>query len=208
MKKFSGSLSVQDIPITYPSSPSYSANNIPPPPPPLPSPPSLPPPPLPPRRKRESSVGDTSPRTKQATDAPLLPPRETSPPPLPPRRDLGGCSGTLPRMHSASAPRPTNSGWNNITKDVTLPRRNSALDVANLPQTTARRLSQSSLNESSPSSSGHFALSSIPVAHHTSVGVLDSAITLLPPPHSGRSTPQLPPKTHRQTLLMNNHAPR
>ncbi|XP_035214652.1 son of sevenless homolog 2-like isoform X1 [Stegodyphus dumicola] len=197
---------IQEIPSSYPSSPSYASSAAPlPPPPPLPSPP-----PLPPRRKRESSVGDTSPRTKQAIDAPLLPPRETSPPPLPPRRDLAGGSGTLPRMHSASnfppVHRPVGS-WSN-SSDVTLPRRNSALDVANIPQTTPRRLSQSSLNDSSPSTSSHFTLSSVPVAHHTSVGVLDSAITLLPPPHSSRSTPQLPPKTHRQTLLMNNHAPR
>ncbi|KFM77067.1 Protein son of sevenless, partial [Stegodyphus mimosarum] len=188
---------IQEIPSSYPSSPSYASSAAPPPPPPpLPSPPSLPPPPLPPRRKRESSVGDTSPRTKQAIDAPLLPPRETSPPPLPPRRDLAGGSGTLPRMHSASnfppVHRPVGS-WSN-SSDVTLPRRNSALDVASIPQTTPRRLSQSSLNDSSPSTSSHFTLSPIPVAHHTSVGVLDSAITLLPPPHSSRSTPQLPPK--------------
>ncbi|GFS46474.1 son of sevenless homolog 2 [Trichonephila inaurata madagascariensis] len=211
----SGTLAIETPPVNYPSSPSFISNSLPSSlPPPLPNPPSLPPPPLPPRRKRESSIGDTSPCTKQATDAPLLPPRETSPPPLPPRRDLSGASGTLPRMHSASnfppVHRPSNSGWSNVPSEGTLPRRNSALDVANLPQTAPRRLSQSSLNDTSAgvSPSSHFSLSPLPVPHHTSAGVLDNDIALLPPPHSSRSTPQLPPKTHRQTLLTNNHAPR
>ncbi|KAK7068661.1 hypothetical protein SK128_012882, partial [Halocaridina rubra] len=56
----------------------------------------VPPPPLPPRvRKREPSIGDTSPKVKQAPDAPELPPRDVSPPPIPPR------TSTLPRMHSS-----------------------------------------------------------------------------------------------------------
>ncbi|XP_042901359.1 son of sevenless homolog 2 [Parasteatoda tepidariorum] len=206
-----GNIAIPETSGCYPPSPSFFSSSLPASlPPPLPLPPSLPPPPLPPRRKRESSVSESSPCTKQATDAPLLPPRETSPPPLPPRRDLTSGSGTLPRMHSASnfppVHRPSNSAWSST--DVTLPRRNSALDVANFPLNAPRRLSQSSLNDapqSSPSSS-HFPLSSIPVPHHTSVGVLDSAIALMPPP--SHTTPQLPPKTHRQTLLMNNHAPR
>lgn len=54
-----------------------------------------PPPPLPPRRKREPSIGETSPKVKQAPDAPELPPRDQSPPPIPPR------TSTLPRMHSS-----------------------------------------------------------------------------------------------------------
>lgn len=58
--------------------------------------PQVPPPPLPPRvRKREPSIGDTSPKVKQAPDAPELPPRDVSPPPIPPR------TSTLPRMHSS-----------------------------------------------------------------------------------------------------------
>lgn len=65
-------------------------------PPPPPSSPQAPPPPLPPRgRKREPSIGDTSPKVKQAPDAPELPPRDVSPPPIPPR------TATLPRMHSS-----------------------------------------------------------------------------------------------------------
>uniref|UniRef100_A0A0P4W486 Ras-GEF domain-containing protein n=1 Tax=Scylla olivacea TaxID=85551 RepID=A0A0P4W486_SCYOL len=65
-----------------------------PPPPPVSS--QVPPPPLPPRApKREPSVGDTSPKVKQAPDAPELPPRDVSPPPIPPR------TATLPRMHSS-----------------------------------------------------------------------------------------------------------
>nr|XP_045604246.1 son of sevenless homolog 2-like isoform X1 [Procambarus clarkii] len=65
-------------------------------PPPPPASPQAPPPPLPPRvRKREPSIGDTSPKVKQAPDAPELPPRDVSPPPIPPR------TSTLPRMHSS-----------------------------------------------------------------------------------------------------------
>lgn len=58
-----------------------------------------PPPPLPPRtRRREGSVSEGSPQTRQAPDAPTLPPREPSPPPpLPPRRDL---------LHHPSPPPP------------------------------------------------------------------------------------------------------
>ncbi|XP_047480152.1 son of sevenless homolog 2-like [Penaeus chinensis] len=65
-------------------------------PPPPPASPQALPPPLPPRvRKREPSVGDTSPKVKQAQDAPELPPRDVSPPPIPPR------TATLPRMTSS-----------------------------------------------------------------------------------------------------------
>ncbi|KAF2354409.1 Ras guanine-nucleotide exchange factors catalytic domain [Trinorchestia longiramus] len=70
----------------------------------LPPPPQTPghltgdpaPPPLPPRgppRRRETSLGDTSPKVQQAPDAPQLPPRDASPPPLPPR------TSTLPHKH-------------------------------------------------------------------------------------------------------------
>ncbi|CAL4060931.1 unnamed protein product, partial [Meganyctiphanes norvegica] len=55
------------------------------------------PPPLPPRTKRLTSLGDTSPKVKQAPDAPELPPRDMSPPPIPPR------SSTLPRMPHTSS---------------------------------------------------------------------------------------------------------
>nr|XP_053641752.1 son of sevenless homolog 2-like [Cherax quadricarinatus] len=75
----------------------FPSNFLPPqaPPPPPASPQALPPP-LPPRvRKREPSIGDTSPKVKQAPDAPELPPRDVSPPPIPPR------TATLPRMHSS-----------------------------------------------------------------------------------------------------------
>ncbi|KAG8175654.1 hypothetical protein JTE90_006829 [Oedothorax gibbosus] len=207
-----GTLALSEPPLSYPSSPSFSnTSTFPLNPPPL-LPPALPPPPLPPRRKRESSVGDTSPCTKQATDAPLLPPRETSPPPLPPRRDM-----TLPRMHSSYRPpggwaneRPPGGwanerppgGWANErppggwANEVTLPRRNSAQDVSTFPLNAPRRLSQSSMNEGSPvggaTGGAHFP-------------PLDNAIQLMPPP--SRNTPQLPPKTHR-TLLTNNHSPR
>lgn len=68
----------------------------PPPPPTSSQAPQAPPPPLPPRvRKREPSVGDTSPKVKQAPDAPELPPRDVSPPPIPPR------IATMPRMHTS-----------------------------------------------------------------------------------------------------------
>lgn len=64
---------------------------------PLPLPPAASnPPPLPPRTKRLTSLGDTSPKVKQAPDAPELPPRDMSPPPIPPR------SSTLPRMPHTS----------------------------------------------------------------------------------------------------------
>lgn len=102
------------------------------------------PPPLPPRsRKREQSIGDTSPKVKQAPDAPLLPPRDSSPaPPLPPRSTFIG--GTLPRMTPTSSTQRENLG--------SLPRRNSALEMACSstppppPTIVPRRSSQSSMN--------------------------------------------------------------
>ena len=95
--------------VTPSSCGSFSLSPGPPPPPyPAPTRPLSPlPPPLPPRRKRESSVGDTSPKVKQAPDAPMLPPRDSSPPPpLPPRREAGSTAPnlpTLPRAHSVAA---------------------------------------------------------------------------------------------------------
>lgn len=108
--------------VTPSSGGSFSLSPGPPPPPyPAPTRPLSPlPPPLPPRRKRESSLGDTSPKVKQAADAPILPPRDSSPPPpLPPRREataaVSSSSGalgssavpsslaSLPRAHSIAA---------------------------------------------------------------------------------------------------------
>lgn len=191
-------------------------------------PPMHPPPPLPPRRKRESSLGETSPKVKQAPDAPLLPPRELSPPPLPPRRDAGVAGGTLPRMHSSHIPPPCRPGF---PGDVTLPRRNSALEMTLLPPPPPRRHSQTSVNGPShiPNSS---VLSSSTGTSSNATSPFGAGPPLsLPPPlppqtlqptslvasASGGNgatptslpihsrTPQLPPKTYRQTLLMNNH---
>ena len=96
-----------------------------PPPPPYPAPtrPLSPlPPPLPPRRKRESSLGDVSPKVKQAPDAPLLPPRDSSPPPpLPPR--TGPVSAPLNNNSSAAA----GTGTSNST--ATLPRAQSVATI-------------------------------------------------------------------------------
>jgi len=88
--------------VTPSSAGSFSLSPGPPPPPyPAPTRPLSLPPPLPPRRKRESSVGDTSPKVKQAPDAPMLPPRDSSPPPpLPPRLQP---TSSLPRAHSIAA---------------------------------------------------------------------------------------------------------
>lgn len=101
--------------------------------------------------------------------------------------------------------RPS-GGWSNVPAEGTLPRRNSALDVSSMPLNAPRRLSQSSINDGGAGGTSVPPFPLSPVQHHASVGVLDGAIALLPPP--SRSTPQLPPKTHRQTLLMNNHSPR
>ncbi|XP_076042569.1 son of sevenless homolog 2-like isoform X2 [Oratosquilla oratoria] len=116
-------------------------------PPPVPHPHAQGPPPLPPRgRKREPSVGDTSPKVKQAPDAPELPPRDVSPPPIPPR------NATLPRMHSSggvlfhqgslhlhhrpSPPMPPPPARPQHQLDPPPPhRRNSSLDMSPAPLT-------------------------------------------------------------------------
>ncbi|XP_076354021.1 son of sevenless guanine nucleotide exchange factor isoform X2 [Tachypleus tridentatus] len=167
-------------------------------PPPVTNP--LVPPPLPPRRKREPSVGETSPKVKQAPDAPMLPPREkeTSPPPLPPRRDQT-CGSTLPRMHSSSHLPPhvrslSGPGFNfSSYPDVTLPRRIATPELPLQPPPTHRRHSQTSIN-SPPTTATPF----VRTTASSSAGNPNQPLSF------GSETPQLPPKTHR--FLMNNHA--
>lgn len=171
---------------------------------------SLQPPPLPPRRKRELSLGDTSPKTKQAPDAPILPPREMSPPPLPPRRDLSG-SGTLPRTHSSShltSPHRPSCAWGSLPADTTLPRRNSALEMSLAPPPMPRRHSQTLVNGPSSSVVHSTTLNSstvIETSALTSSNAGSSSSSMSNSLQIGGNTPQLPPKTYRQTLLMNNH---
>ncbi|CAM1325467.1 SOS1 (predicted) [Pycnogonum litorale] len=170
------------------------------------------PPPLPPRRKRESSAGDTSPKVKQAPDAPMLPPRDPSPPPLPPRRDLQSGS-TLPRMHSSSQIQARN-----VPSDVTLPRRNSSTEVPPLLNNLSsyipsipmpRRNSQTGppnfppplLNSPimSPGNSPGFANSPLCSTSLHQAGVFFNSGPTSPSHHSN-SGPQLPPKTYRQNF--------
>lgn len=180
------------------------------------------PPPLPPRRKRESSVGDTSPKVKQAPDAPMLPPRDPSPPPLPPRRTmLAAATGvTLPRMHSTSQ-IPLR-----MATELTLPRRNSSIEVpppltclGSHMQSSPRRNSQTGppnfpppvLNGPmmSPGNSPGYSGSPLYATSLQQAGVFFSSGPTSPSQHHqspGGTTPQLPPKTYRQTYhIANSH---
>ncbi|KAK4312540.1 hypothetical protein Pmani_016051 [Petrolisthes manimaculis] len=105
--------------------------------------PQAPPPPLPPRRKREPSVGDTSPKVKQAPDAPELPPRDVSPPPIPPRIN----TNTLPPPHhrpppptflTAPVPPPPPLQPHYPPQDSPHHRRNNSVDLTS-PTPLARR---------------------------------------------------------------------
>uniref|UniRef100_T1J9K9 Ras-GEF domain-containing protein n=1 Tax=Strigamia maritima TaxID=126957 RepID=T1J9K9_STRMM len=152
------------------------------------------PPPLPPRKTREPSIGDTSPKQKQASDAPLLPPRDTSPPPLPPRRDLSHLTGggTLPRLLSSSSNHLMAA--RDVGRPILLPRRNSSIDVSatsgglipppipSPPSVVPRRSSHNGPSPTSPTGPAS------PVA---------------------TTTPQLPPRTYRHNVQVNNSsAPR
>ncbi|KAA0186828.1 hypothetical protein HAZT_HAZT011552 [Hyalella azteca] len=76
---------------------------------------AAPPPPLPPRvppRRRETSLGDTSPKVQQAPDAPELPPRDVTPPPLPPRTATLSHKHHPPPPSSASHTSTTHFSYN------------------------------------------------------------------------------------------------
>ena len=143
------------------------------------------PPPLPPRTNRtgrhsNSQSSDlSSPRSRFA---PSFVPMansydDSSPPPLPPR-----CAtfSTLPRNCSHSG--AGNHIIQRLNSEITLPRRNSALELPITQNQLPRRFSQS----------GQHAPMSPPPPPPNSTPVF------LPP--SGPPGPQLPPKTYRQTL--------
>uniref|UniRef100_A0A131YWM5 Son of sevenless n=2 Tax=Rhipicephalus TaxID=426455 RepID=A0A131YWM5_RHIAP len=174
-------------PATTPSAP---PSHPPPPPPPSNLPPLLPPPPLPPRKKRDSSTSSCDPSSPTGTAffsdvpdqaPPLLPPREGPPqrdasPPPPPLPPRRDGGWTLPRTPPRTMPPPLDQHQ----PQRALSRRNSAHngDLATLFVGPGPLL---------PRRDGPAVLSPPP---------------LRPPPSS---TPQLPPKTHRQPQLVVNH---
>ncbi|XP_077528564.1 son of sevenless homolog 2-like [Haemaphysalis longicornis] len=147
----------------------------PPPPPPPNLPPLLPPPPLPPRKKRDSSTSSCDPSSPTGFF-----PDDQTPPLLPPR------DNPMPREASPPPlPPRREGGWT-------------------LPRTPPRTLDQ-------PMMAAQRTLSRRNSAHNGDLASLlaaprrDTALSpppLRPPP---ATTPQLPPKTHRQPQLVVNH---
>lgn len=161
-----------------PATPSAPPSHPPPPPPPLcPNlPPLLPPPPLPPRKKRESSTSSCDPSSPTGTAFFSEPPEE-APPLLPPREP--------PPREVSPPPLP--------------PRRDGGWT---LPRTPPRVVEQRTLSRRNSAHNGDLVALLGTGHHHRDTGPALSPPPLRPPPSS---TPQLPPKTHRQPQLVVNH---
>ncbi len=136
------------------------------------------PPPLPPRTNRAARNSQSSdlPSPRTRCPPPLGSVDESSPPPLPPR-----CStfSTLPRNYSHG--RDGHHVIQRLNSEVTLPRRNSALELPLAQPQPSRRFSHSGQQ--------HAPMSPPPPP--------PNATTF---PGSAGPGPQLPPKTYRQTL--------